>query len=132
MSRDGDTAGATPAPQPDATPGSTSDEPLGEGGKKALDEERKARREAERRLREVETAQTRRQVAADKGLTDAQARYLTGDTRDELEASADELQAAFKSPVKSRPQEDLREGAVPGAGDTPDSAAMADRIIGRD
>src|SRR5690606_38203098 len=115
------------------------DEPLGEGGKKALERERRARREAEARLREVEAtlerelAETRREalrleVAMAKGLTAAQARRLAGNTREELEADADELLELFgggraggssatgdddRRPPRKRPTPDLRGGVDP-------------------
>src|SRR5690606_14564777 len=114
------------------------DEPLGEAGKKALERERRARREAEARLREVEAtlerelAETRREalrleVAMAKGLTAAQARRLVGDTREELEADADELLELFggrtggssatgdddRRPPRKRPTPDLRGGVDP-------------------
>lgn len=45
--------------------------------------------------------QLRREVADEKGLTPAQARRLVGTTRDELEADADEVLAAF--PINTKP-----------------------------
>ena len=44
----------------------------------------------------------RREVADEKGLTPAQARRLVGTTREELEADADDVLAAF--PIKSAPK----------------------------
>src|SRR5690349_696993 len=101
---------------------------LGEGGKKALEAERAARRDAERRERELrarvtelELSEARREVAAAKGLSPAQAKRLVGTTREELEADADELLETFggngdtktKPPPPGRAREDLRGGNDP-------------------
>lgn len=51
---------------------------------------------AERRAVEVEGRALRLEVAAEKGLTPAQAKRLVGATREELEADADELLTTFK------------------------------------
>ena len=51
---------------------------------------------AERRAAEVEARALRLEVAAEKGLTPAQAKRLVGDTREALEADADELLETFK------------------------------------
>jgi len=51
---------------------------------------------AERRAAEVEARAIRLEVAAEKGLTPAQAKRLVGSTREELEADADELLETFK------------------------------------
>jgi hypothetical protein len=96
----------------------TKDKPLGDAGEKALAAERKARREAEAALKDVQaqlqqltdkdkseldklrdenaqlkaeaadaaTRALRLEVAAEKGV---KARWLTGATREELEAAAD-------------------------------------------
>lgn len=86
---------------------------LGDAGKKALERERAARKEAERQLKDVRdelathrATDLRRQVATAKGLKDEQAELLTGDSREEMEAHADRLLAAFSSPqVQRRPHE---------------------------
>lgn len=153
-------AGATPAPPEDTAMGqnddSTStedtsgsgDEPLGAGGIKALEAERNARREAERRAaaaenraRELELANERRDVAAAKGLTADQAKYLTGDSREALEEAADGLLAAFGAATKdddrpaggraaSRPREALRGGASnPDDREVGDAGKVADSIL---
>ena len=62
---------------------------------------------AERRLAEVEAQSLRLEVAADKGLTPAQARRLLGSTREELEADADELLASFRQSEPRVPGLDL-------------------------
>ena len=53
---------------------------------------------AEKRATELETRALRLEVAAEKGLTPAQAKRLVGSTREELEADADELLETFKAP----------------------------------
>lgn len=121
--------------------------PEDEAGKKALDEERKARRDAEKsakdlaarlkeledkdksetdRLREenvglkqqvsdAEAKATRFEVAAEKGV---KPRWLTGTTREELEAAADEYltdhpSATGAGPAPSKPTEALSGGGDP-------------------
>ena len=51
---------------------------------------------AERRVAEIEAHAIRLEVAAEKGLTPAQAKRLVGTSRAELEADADELLETFK------------------------------------
>lgn len=51
--------------------------------------------EAEARATQAEAQLTRYQIAQEKGLTAAQAKYLTGSNRKELEARADEILADF-------------------------------------
>ena len=53
---------------------------------------------AEKRALEMETSALRLEVAAEKGLSPAQARRLVGATREELEADADDLLATFTPP----------------------------------
>ncbi|GLZ10262.1 hypothetical protein Acsp04_04970 [Actinomadura sp. NBRC 104425] len=118
------------------------DAPLGENGIKALQREREARKAAEKELAEVrakmaemQAAALRREVAAAKGLTEAQARFLTGETREELEAAADALTEAFRpapsGPPKRRPTEALRGGADPYGTNAPSAADIADQIMRR-
>lgn len=112
---------------------------LGDSGRKALDAERQARKAAEQRAREaeqraasIEQEQARRTVAAEKGLTDAQMRFVTGETAEELAANADELLAAFApepDTTRRRPQERLRPGAAPGSEPPADMGNVADQII---
>lgn len=73
--------------------------------------------ETEQRAIAAEARALRLEVGADRGLSPAQARRLVGNTREELEADADELLAAFKAPTgnNDRPTERLRPGAVPDA-----------------
>lgn len=119
---------------------------LGDAGKKALDEERKARRDAEKALKDAqaklqeladrdksesekladriaqaekraadaEAKLLRHEVAAEKGV---KARWLSGSTREELEAAADEYLADHPpsggTPAPGKPVEDLRGGGDP-------------------
>lgn len=136
---------AEDTPDPKDTP--KDDKPdLGDAGKKALDAERKARRDAEaaakkladeidelkgkdkgdlERLTEKLTAAekradtaeanvTRFEVAAAKGV---KARWLTGTTREELEAAADEYLTdhppATGGTAAAKPTEDLKGGGDP-------------------
>jgi hypothetical protein len=125
------------------TPTTTDDKPaesdLGDAGKAALTAERKARAEAERQAQEararadkLERAELVRTVAAEKGLTDSQASFLTGESHEELSTQADQLLEAFKTseetPTPRRPREHLRPGAAPGA-EAPDIQKLADRVL---
>lgn len=67
-----------------------------------------AKEAAEKRADEAEERLMRAEVAAEKGLTAKQAKRLTGTTREELEADADELLAEF-APTKSA-SPDLKQG----------------------
>lgn len=115
-------AGDPPATEPTAEPKGDA-EPLGEAGKKALAAEREQRKAAEKELAKYRKAEqdkveadksetekrtaaeqradaaelraTRLEVAAEKGLTAAQAKYLSGDDREALEKKADEILADF-------------------------------------
>ncbi|HET7664598.1 MAG TPA: hypothetical protein VFK56_00635, partial [Mycobacterium sp.] len=85
--------------------------------KSELDRLREASSAAEKRAAEAESKAMRFEVAHEKGLTPAQAKRLIGSTREELEADADELLAAFKpsddkSEKSRRPKEKLRPGAA--------------------
>lgn len=89
----------------------------------------------EKRNAEAEARALRAEVASEKGVPAKLARYLQGTTREELEASATELAAELKpkaaatAPEKgSRPKENLRPGAVPGAEAEPDYNALAAQI----
>ena len=77
--------------------------------------------DAEKKAQEAEARALRLEVASAKGLTPAQAKRLTGATREELEADADELLDTFKPSEETppapkpgtRPTEDLKPGAAP-------------------
>jgi len=76
---------------------------------------------AEKRADEADARVIRAEVAAAKGLTPAQAKRLTGSTREELEADAAELLETFaprhgdadRPNPTNRPKEDLRGGGDP-------------------
>lgn len=121
------------------TPAEPNEDQLGDAGKRALSVERKARREAEhkaaeatKRVASLEAAQLRRDVAADKGLTDAQAQFLEGDDREDMEAKADALLEAFRAEEgdvgRRRPRERLKTGAVPNA-EPLDLGTIADDVM---
>lgn len=98
-------------------------------GEKKSDVERATDRIAtlERELAETRREALRLEVAMAKGLTAAQARRLAGNTREELEADADELLELFggrtggssatgdddRRPPRKRPTPDLRGGVDP-------------------
>lgn len=56
---------------------------------------------AERRATEAEARALRLEIAAEKGLTPAQAKRLVGSSREELEADADELLTTFQKPAEA-------------------------------
>lgn len=70
---------------------------------------------AEQRAQAAELKATRLEVAAEKGLTPAQAKRLVGTTRDELEADADEVlrdfPAATAIPGVKTPRPDPSQGS---------------------
>jgi hypothetical protein len=75
---------------------------------------------SERRAQDAELRALRLEVAAEKGLTPAQARRLVGASKEELEADADDLLATFApkpqsstGKVPDRPREKLRGGGDP-------------------
>ncbi len=73
---------------------------------------------AEKRAADAETKALRWEVAAAKGLNQAQAKRLVGNTKEELETDADELLETFgtgdrKTPPTRRPVENLRGGSEP-------------------
>lgn len=115
-------------------------EPLAKQAQEAADarktaDERAAERitAAEQRAADAETRALRLEVAAEKGLTPAQARRLVGSTREELEADAADLLESFPAasaleatPPNGRPKERMRPGAVPSA--APAGVSMNDLI----
>jgi hypothetical protein len=80
-----------------------------------------AREAAEKRAAASEQRLLRLEIAAEKGLTPAQAKRLNGATREELEADADEILVDFPAAAKvGTPRPDPSQGAR-GAGPTIDS-----------
>lgn len=94
-----------PAEQPSPDPATSlgpDDEPLGEGGVRALNRERERRKQAEQELRQLRdqiATRDRADVARAKGLPEALAARLQGDTLEELQADADRLAAELTPPV---------------------------------
>lgn len=75
----------------------------------------------------------RAEVAAEKGLTAAQAKRLVGGTREELEADADEILEAFPArgvtpPPSDKPRPDLRGGTDPTDDTDTDIRAVVESI----
>jgi hypothetical protein len=90
---------------------------------------------AEKRAQEAELRALRIEVASDKGLTKAQAKYLTGTTEEELSEAADELLQLFAQPEEDpdprrRPKERLRPGATPASEPDIDPKQLAEDILG--
>lgn len=81
---------------------------------------------AEKRAAELETRALRLEVAAEKGLTTAQAKRLVGATREELEADADELLETFKPAEEPKPTVDLDLGARTTGANPPRDPRAAD------
>lgn len=81
---------------------------------------------AEKRAETAESRVLRLEVAMDKGLSAVMARRITGSTKEELEADADELLASFKSSdegdkkAPGKPAEDLKGGGDPTSEPKPD------------
>lgn len=86
------------------------------------------------RAEAAEAKLMRLEVGLDKGLTPAQAKRLVGNTREELEADAEDLLATFggakkdASGVKSRPQPNLRGGNEPDEDPEPDISKIVAQI----
>ncbi|MEX2196831.1 MAG: hypothetical protein WD844_16270 [Thermoleophilaceae bacterium] len=130
-------------PEQEGKPEQQEGKPEGDGAAKALKAERDARARAEREAREarqradeLERAERVRAVAAERNLSDQQAGFLTGDTEEELAASADALTEAFKPAEeasesrRTRPKERLKPGAVSSA-EPQDLGAVADDVLKR-
>lgn len=85
---------------------------------------------AERRATEAEAKALRYEVAVEKGV---KARWLSGATREELEAAADEYLADHppangNGPAPAKPVEDLRGGGEPAEGPEPDIRKIVESI----
>lgn len=83
--------------------------------------EAEKRAAAEQRALEAEQKLLRLEVAAEKGLTPAQAKWLVGASREELEANADEIREAFPTAPavpapKPTPKPDPSQGSRGGGG----------------
>jgi hypothetical protein len=82
--------------------------------KSEVDKAKDAAAAAERRAEEAERKLLRAEVAADKGLTPGQAKRLVGDSREELEADADELLESFGK-AGAKPDDDGDDGKTKGS-----------------
>lgn len=90
--------------------------------------------ELEGRLTAAEANAARYEIALEKGLTKSQAKRLVGNTREELEADADELLSDLgvdddKPSPSRRPQERLRPGAAPDAEPQKSPAELAAEVV---
>lgn len=106
--------------------------------KSELERLTEAQRASDERAAKAERELARMRVAMRKGLTEAQAKRLVGDTDEELEADADELMESFQpaKPEESadtglprRPTERLRPGARPEAEPQPSPKDIVDRVM---
>lgn len=79
---------------------------------------------AEDRAKELETELLRRDVAEEKGLPKKLWRFVTGDTREDMEAAADELAAGVGDARPSPP--DLKQGQRSGGNGKPGQLTHAD------
>lgn len=85
---------------------------------------------AERRAEEAEAKSLRFEVSVEKGV---KARWLSGTTREELEAAAEEYLADHppangNGPAPTKPVEDLRGGGEPAEGPEPDIRKVVESI----
>lgn len=103
---------------------------LENAGKSELERLTAQTQEAERKAQEAEARALRLEVAANKGLTPAQAKRLVGSSVEELEADADELLATFApadpGDPKPTPSGKPREQLKPGSGDPDEPVAETD------
>ncbi len=111
---------------------------LEEASKTEVQRLAEAQAAAEDRAAQAEQQLLRLQVAADRGLTEAQAKRLVGATREELEIDAEDLLASFPAPkpaeapvAVARPVEALKAGAAPQSGLPQDPDAWLRRLAGR-
>jgi hypothetical protein len=103
--------------------------------------------ELTKRAEAAEAKAHRYEVAAEKGLTPAQARRLVGATKEELEADADAMveelglkkpeeekpadeETEEETPFGARPKENLKGGASNEEDEQPDPGKLADSILG--
>lgn len=118
-----------------------------DASKSEMDKLREQLAALEKRTAEAERKALLAEVAQAKGLTPAQARRLQGNTREELEADADDLLAAFGIARKQsesgsgdgkaavgvfgRPKERLKPGAAPDLEPEPSPDDLADQVLKR-
>lgn len=91
--------------------------------------------QATKKAEAAEARALRLEVAAEHGLSPAQAKRLVGDTREELEADAEELLGSFK-PNESEEEDPLIPRTLPGErlrgdGNKPDPTATNDEAFGQ-
>lgn len=106
-----------------------------EADKSELQRERDKAAAAEARARAAEIRADRLDVAAAKGLSASLAARLVGETREELEADADELLKVIKPAgdgngsggpdLRGRPRENLRSGTAPAEPEDNDPSKLA-------
>lgn len=89
--------------------------------------------DAERRAQEAELRALRLEVATERGLSRAQMKFVSGATREDIDASITELMDAFTAPeapapMPSKPTERLRGGIDPTGPEPIDAKALVDSI----
>lgn len=89
--------------------------------------------EAERRAQDAELRALRIEVATEHGLSRQQTKFISGTTREEIEASINELTDAFRppepqAPISNKPIERLRGGTDPTGPAPVDAKALIDTI----
>jgi hypothetical protein len=89
--------------------------------------------ESDKRAASAESKLTRYEVAAERKLDMSAASFLTGETREEIEASADKLSELLATKTEKPPSFDGGARATPPAGQTPADAhnALLLQAIGR-
>ena len=101
--------------------------------KSELDKANERAAAAEKLAAESTSALVRHQVAAAKGLSEAQAKRLVGATREELEADADDLLASFKVEQPKKATEVIpgkpKDGASPGESGEIDPQKLAAELL---
>lgn len=104
-----------------------------DASKSELERERELRQSVETELKSERMAKARLEVASDKGVPSNAIKFLSGETREELEASADEI-IELVGASAGAPSPNLRENLRPAGRGTPDDTEaldpgqLADRI----
>ena len=148
MTHDTDTETETPAGPPAETeqpttaekPEAATDDGFSDADRQKLTavvkKEREAARaarstaeQAEARLAEMEGAELRRTIGEEKSLTREQAAFLTGESPEEMAASADALLAAFPARRGDPPRGPLRSGATGEREPGESMSTVADRVL---